>query len=71
MSIGQPMQRQRGPCLAHKPLATICGLLTLLLAAGCATPVGVERADPQSVHRELRGNVLSTGKLSEFSQNVL
>ena len=42
-----------------------------LLAAGCATPVGVERADPQSVHRELTGNVLSTGELSEFSQNVL
>ena len=30
----------------------------MLLASGCATPVGVERADPQSVHRELTGNVL-------------
>jgi pimeloyl-ACP methyl ester carboxylesterase len=41
------------------------------VASGCATPVGVERADPQSVHRELTGNVLSTGELSDFSQNVL
>jgi hypothetical protein len=71
MSIGHPMQRRRGPCLAHKPLATLCGLLALLLAAGCATPVGVKRADPQSVHRELTGNVLSTGELSDFTQNVL
>src|SRR5918994_2376227 len=71
MSIGQPMQRQRGPCLAPKSLGALCGLLALLLAAGCATPVGVQRADPQSVHRELTGNVLSTGELSDFTQNVL
>jgi hypothetical protein len=71
MSIVQPIQCQRGPCLVHKPLATICGLLALLLAAGCATPIGIERADPQSVHRELTGNVLSTGELSDFTQNVL
>jgi hypothetical protein len=50
---------------------TLCGFLALLLAAGCAAPVGVERADPQSVHRELTGNVLSTGELSDFTQNVL
>jgi pimeloyl-ACP methyl ester carboxylesterase len=46
-------------------------LACLVLAGGCATPVGVERSDPQSVHRELTGNVLSTGDLSDFSQNVL
>ena len=57
--------------MAYKPLARLCGLLALLLAAGCATPIGVDRADPQSVHRELTGNVLSTGELSEFTQNVL
>jgi pimeloyl-ACP methyl ester carboxylesterase len=57
--------------MLHKRLAPLCGFLALLFAAGCATPVGVERADPQSVHRELTGNVLSTGELSDFSQNVL
>jgi pimeloyl-ACP methyl ester carboxylesterase len=71
MSTGQPARRQRGPGPAHKPLATLCVVLALLLAAGCATPVGVERADPQSVHRELTGNVLSTGELSDFTQNLL
>ena len=71
MSIGQRIPRRGGPGLAHEALAPLCGLLALLLAAGCATPIGVERADPQSVHRELTGNVLSTGELSDFTQNVL
>jgi hypothetical protein len=71
MAVTLPVRRCRGPGLAGTPLAMLCGLLALLLAAGCATPVGVERADPQSVHRELTGNVLSTGELSDFTQNVL
>jgi pimeloyl-ACP methyl ester carboxylesterase len=71
MAARLPIRRRHGPGLARKPLAMLCGLLALLLAAGCATPVGVERADPQSVHRELTGNVLSTGELSDFTQNVL
>jgi hypothetical protein len=41
------------------------------LLSGCATPVGVERTDAQSVHRQLTGNVLSTGELSDFTQNSL
>ena len=71
MSIGQLAPPQRGRSLAYKWLARLCSLLALLLAAGCATPIGVDRADPQSVHRELTGNVLSTGELSDFTQNVL
>ena len=71
MRIRPPVRRRRGAALARQRLAPLCGLLALLLAAGCATPVGVERADPQSVHRELTGNVLSTGELSDFTQNVL
>lgn len=42
-----------------------------LLIFGCTTPVGVKRVDPQTVHRELTGTVLSTGKLSERSRNLL
>jgi pimeloyl-ACP methyl ester carboxylesterase len=71
MSVGQLLPRHRSPSPAHNPFAPLFALLALLLAAGCATPVGVERADPQSVHRELTGNVLSTGELSDFTQNVL
>ena len=66
MRIDQAIGRQRA-----KRLAALFGLVALLLASGCATPIGVERADPQSVHRELTGNVLSTGELSDFTQNVL
>src|SRR5919106_3172011 len=57
--------------LAPRRLAPILTLACVLLSGGCATPVAVERADPQSVHRELTGNVLSTGELSQFTQNVL
>jgi pimeloyl-ACP methyl ester carboxylesterase len=45
--------------------------LVLSLLTACATPVGVERLDAQTVHRELTSNVLSTGELSRFSDNVL
>jgi pimeloyl-ACP methyl ester carboxylesterase len=57
--------------MLRKHPALLCGLMALLLAAGCATPIGVAPADPQSVHRKLTGNVLSTGELSQFTQNVL
>jgi len=42
-----------------------------LLAAACATPVGVSRVDPHSVHQSLTSNVLTTGKLSDPSRIVL
>jgi hypothetical protein len=71
VSRGRHIARRGGRSTAYKALAPLCGLLALLLAAGCATPIGVQRADPQSVHRELTGNVLSTGELSDFTQNVL
>jgi Alpha/beta hydrolase family len=71
MSIGRCIQRRCGLRLAHRRLAALSAVLASLLAAGCATPVGVDRADPQGVHRELTGNVLSTGELSDFTQNVL
>ena len=80
MSRGRPTARRafaaggrgvRGRRRAHPLALALPALVALLLAAGCATPVGVERADPQSVHRELTGNVLSTGELSDFTENLL
>jgi pimeloyl-ACP methyl ester carboxylesterase len=43
----------------------------LLLASACATPIGVARADPQSVYHELTRNVLSTGEPSAPSEQLL
>jgi pimeloyl-ACP methyl ester carboxylesterase len=60
-ALGAPAVRARNTVL----------LACLLAAGGCATPIGVERADPQEVHRELTANVLSTGELSGFTQNIL
>ena len=43
----------------------------VMLAVGCRTPVGVRRADAQSVHRSLTANVLSTGRPSSASVQEL
>ena len=43
----------------------------MLSASGCATPVGVKRLDEQAAHRELNANILSTGKPSDYSTQIL
>jgi hypothetical protein len=50
--------RQRWPRLSAFAIAL------LLLATACATPVGVKRADPEVVRRNLTRNVLSNGEPS-------
>jgi len=42
-----------------------------VLAGACAPPVGAVRVDPHAVQRELTGNVLTTGKLSRSTKNIL
>jgi pimeloyl-ACP methyl ester carboxylesterase len=39
--------------------------------AACATPIGVWQAGSESTNRTLSANLLSTGELSAFTQNVL
>ncbi|HKN12152.1 MAG TPA: hypothetical protein VJX68_03065 [Candidatus Binatus sp.] len=43
----------------------------VLFSGGCATPVGVTRLGEQAAHRELNANVLSTGKSSDYSTQLL
>jgi len=43
----------------------------LLLAGACATPIGVSRADPQSLYRALTRNVLSAGEPSAPTEQLL
>ncbi len=45
-------------------------LLAAVLVA-CATPVGVRREDPEQVHRELTANVLTAGRPSDRSLQLL
>jgi pimeloyl-ACP methyl ester carboxylesterase len=49
--------------------AALAGLL--LLASACATPIGVQRASTQQLHYELTASVLSAGKPSAWSRQVL
>ncbi len=51
------------------PLAGL--LAALLLLAACSTPVTVTRVEPQVAHRALTANVLTSGELSGFTENVL
>lgn len=46
-------------------------LFIALVGGGCGSPITVERADPQAVHRDLTSSVLSTGELSRSTHNVL
>src|SRR5262245_25027502 len=43
------------------------GVLVVLLVVGCGPPIGVKRLGLRSVHQELTGNVLTTGKPSPLS----
>ncbi|HVP31289.1 MAG TPA: alpha/beta hydrolase [Myxococcota bacterium] len=45
--------------------------LAMVTFSACATPIGVNRENPQDVHRSLVANVLSTGHPSAPSRQVL
>jgi hypothetical protein len=54
----------------HIPLA-LCCIIWLLLTAGCATPVGVERVDASTAQHQLTANALTADELSPSARNVL
>ncbi|NNL65743.1 MAG: hypothetical protein HKP30_05835, partial [Myxococcales bacterium] len=62
----RPPQRPR---CRHWPAWPL--LLALLAGIACSTPVGVRRVSERDVHRTLTANVLSTGRLSVASRQVL
>jgi hypothetical protein len=43
----------------------------VLCISGCATPVGVTRLDTQAADRQLNANILSSGKPSDYSTQIL
>ena len=47
------------------------GLVLSLLAAGCATPIGVKRIRPEEANRQLTASVLTTGKPGAPAQEFL
>jgi hypothetical protein len=59
-----------GPKWRGTSLFAAVGLCCVALA-GCATPLGVERVDPQAAYQERARNVLSGGTLSEPTRIVL
>ncbi|MBW2243076.1 MAG: alpha/beta fold hydrolase [Deltaproteobacteria bacterium] len=51
--------------------ARILLLVAVLLAAGCSTPVGVDRVEPQKLRRELTANILTGSTPSAPSRQLL
>jgi hypothetical protein len=51
--------------------ALAAGLAVSLLAAGCATPIGVKRIRPEEANRQLTASVLTTGKPGAPAQEFL
>ena len=51
--------------------ALAAALLVSLLAAGCATPVGVKRIRPEEANRQLTASVLTTGEPGAPAQEFL
>src|SRR3954468_16188484 len=60
-----------GTAMKPRALAAFALLPLLALAAGCATPIGVTRADTQARYRDLTRSALSTGEPSAGSEIVL
>jgi pimeloyl-ACP methyl ester carboxylesterase len=57
--------------LAQNIVSAMCCVIWLLLTAGCATPVGVERVDASTAQHELTANALTADELSPSARNVL
>jgi pimeloyl-ACP methyl ester carboxylesterase len=60
---------RRGPASAGWRIGFVVG--ALLVASGCATPVGVTRVDTQAMYKGLTASVLSTGRPSQYSEHLL
>jgi hypothetical protein len=56
---------------ARQIASGLCCAIWLLLAAGCDTPVSVERVGAGTVHRELTASALTADELSLSARNLL
>jgi len=63
--------RERPSGVAERVARVTHAIGVLLLAAACATPVGVVHGSTQDVYRTLTRSVLSTGELSPLSEQTL
>jgi hypothetical protein len=63
---------RRLPAASHGRVPALAvGLVVSLLAAGCATPIGVKRIRPEEANRQLTATVLTTGKPGAPAQEFL
>jgi pimeloyl-ACP methyl ester carboxylesterase len=64
------MMHAQGKAIMRPSVRLLLSCLLLLVSA-CATPIGVKRVDTQSVYRSLTASVLTTGRPSAATEQVL
>jgi pimeloyl-ACP methyl ester carboxylesterase len=64
----RPWSERKAP---RRIVHTLLMLASLVALAACGTPVGVKRMDPTMVQRQLTRSILSSDKLSNWTQNAL
>jgi pimeloyl-ACP methyl ester carboxylesterase len=69
--LDSPAAIRQRPEVRSRPAPVALLLAAALTAAACATPVGIDRADPSAVRAERLQNVLSNGRMSPVSSIVL
>src|SRR5262249_40087437 len=68
---GNESERSRRMTARDVRVLVIVLLAALLVVSGCATPIGVSPGRDQAVYRELTASVLSNGKLSPPTEQML
>jgi hypothetical protein len=65
------MMYPQGKATMRRSLRLLLLSCLLLLVSACSTPIGVTRVDTQSVYRSLTASVLSTGRPSASTEQIL
>ncbi|HEY2388215.1 MAG TPA: hypothetical protein VGK30_14735, partial [Candidatus Binatia bacterium] len=71
MTIDRSTKVQRHRPTVHASARAVGAFVLVAALAGCGTPVGVTRVDPDTAHRMLTASILSTDVLSTPTRNVL
>jgi hypothetical protein len=70
-SLGNRVLRIMRSIRCLNRICLVAASLLFLVVSGCATPVGITHVDEETAYRTLGANILSSGKLSAYSMQLL